>query len=71
MILGSASAVPPAGYGTMMRMVALGYVATSSAAADETAEIVKINLARHLAAARAAAGEPKLENDRAIMVFWH
>jgi len=65
MILGSASAVPPAGYGTMMRMVALGYVATSSAAAGETAEIVKIN-ARYLAAATT---DLRLENDRAIMVF--
>jgi hypothetical protein len=70
MILGSASAVPPAGYGTMMRMVALGYVATSSAAAGETAEILKIKVARYLAAATAAAGDPILENDRAIMVFW-
>jgi hypothetical protein len=67
MILGSASAVPPAGYGTMMRMVAPGYVARSSAAAGETAEILKIN-ARYLAGARA---DVSLASDRAIMVSWH
>jgi hypothetical protein len=66
MILGSASAVPPAGYGTMMRMVALGYVAMSSAAAGDTAEILKIN-GRYLAAPSA---DLRLENHMAIMIFW-
>jgi hypothetical protein len=35
----------------MMRMVAFGYIATSSAAAGATAEIPKIKAATHLAAA--------------------
>jgi hypothetical protein len=53
----------------MMRIVALGYVAMSSATAGETTKILKIKVTKHLATARVAVGDPTLKNDKAIMVF--
>ena len=66
MILGSASAVPPAGNGTMMRIVALGYVAMSPAPAGAKVEIIKAKVATYLTIASTARGATIFKNDSAV-----
>jgi hypothetical protein len=51
-----------------MRMVALGYVAMSSAAAGAKTDILETKIAAYLATVSAALEATALENDRAIVV---